>query len=204
MKKIVALVAAVLCAAPAFAGDKGIIKLSLWDDVAIAAPNNINDVRGVSLGIGSTVDSIYGFQWDLIRNHSREVRGIQSSWIYNTSDVLWGAQSALGLTINRGELRGIQGSAVTINERELTGAQFGVVNIARGHVTGAQLGAVNYNTGSTKGLEAGFVNWNEGHVSGVQLGLVNYARDIYGLQVGLVNIAENGYFPVMVLVNGRF
>lgn len=41
-------------------------------------------------------------------------------------------------------------------------------------------------------------------MNGVQFGLVNYARTIDGLQVGILNIAENGYFPAMVLVNGRF
>ena len=40
-------------------------------------------------------------------------------------------------------------------------------------------------------------------MNGLQLGFVNYAKTIDGLQIGLLNIAENGWFPAMILVNGR-
>ena len=84
---------------------------------------------------------------------------------------------------------GIQGALVTVNYDTLVGVQFGGVNLARGSVTGVQLGIYNQ-------VE---------DLHGVQLGFVNNARHISkGLQVGLVNIAKNGWFPVMVLVNGRF
>jgi hypothetical protein len=68
---------------------------------------------------------------------------------------------------------------------------------------GAQLGWINWANGDTTGVQWGFVN-NANHITGVQLGLVNIAKNIHGLQVGLVNVAKNGWFPVMVLVNGRF
>ena len=79
MKKVVVLLAAVLCAFPAFAGDKGILKLSLWDDIAVALPNNTQTVRGIDVGIGSNTDSIYGLQWDLIWGEVGELRGINTA-----------------------------------------------------------------------------------------------------------------------------
>ena len=129
MKKVAVLLAVLFAAAPVFAGDNGIIKLSLWGNAAVAIPNNIHDVRGVSLGIGSDADSVYGLQWDFIYNNAKEVRGIKEAWFYETADVVWG----------------IEGALVSVNRQE-----------------------------------------------------------VKGLQVGLVNIAKNGWFPVMVIVNGRF
>ncbi len=173
MKKVAVLLAVLFAAAPVFAGDNGIIKLSLWNDIAVAVPNNIHDVRGASFGIGSKVDSLYGLQWDFIYNNAQEVRGIKAAWFYETSDVVYGAEGAL----------------VSVNRQELRGLQEGFINIAKGEVIGAQIGLYNQ-------VE---------DLHGVQLGFVNNARHISkGLQVGLVNIAKNGWFPVMVIVNGRF
>ena len=68
---------------------------------------------------------------------------------------------------------------------------------------GAQLAAINLSEGYLKGAQLGFYNQAES-LTGVQLGFVNNVKNIHGLQIGLVNIAKNGWFPVMVLVNGRF
>ena len=156
MKKLAVLLAALLCAAPVFAGDKGIIKLSLWGDTAVAAPNNIKDVRGLSLGIGSNVNSLYGYQWDLIYNNAKEVRGIKSAWFYETADVVWGEEGA-AVSINNRELKGVQGGLVTIAKGTVTGAQFGIYNQAA-HLTGLQFGIVNYARYINKGLQIGLVN----------------------------------------------
>ena len=85
MKKV-ALVAALLglfAVLPAAAGDTGYVKLSLWDDIAIAAPNNIHNITGVDLGIGSKADTVDGIQWDFIYNNTHKVRGIKSAYFYN-------------------------------------------------------------------------------------------------------------------------
>ena len=173
MKKLAVLLAAVLCAAPAFAGDTGIIKLSLWGDIAIAAPNNKDHVTGIDIGIGSSTKKVDGVQVDLIYSEADTVRGVNDAWIYAKSNTIYGLQNAL----------------VTVNERKVMGVQAGWVNIAHGEVTGAQFGIYNQ-------VE---------DLHGLQLGFVNNARHISkGLQIGLVNIAKNGWFPVMVIVNGRF
>ncbi|MBR4592051.1 MAG: hypothetical protein IKO35_02475 [Elusimicrobiaceae bacterium] len=155
MKKIAVLLACALCAAPAFAGDKGILKLSLWDDIAVAVPNNIHNVTGLSLGIGSKVDTLDGIQWDFIYNDAYKVRGLKGA-IYSTADIVYGIQGGL-VSVNRQEVKGIQGGLVTINQNDLTGLQYGFVNIAHGHVTGVQLGFVNY-VNNIKGLQIGLVN----------------------------------------------
>ena len=160
MKKVAVLLAVLFAAAPVFAGDNGIIKLSLWGDAAVAIPNNIHDVRGVSLGIGSNVDSLYGLQWDFIYNNAKEVRGIKAAYFYETADVVWGAQGAF-ISVNRQEVKGLQG---------------GFINIARGEVTGAQFGLYNQ-VGDLHGLQLGFVN-NARHISkGLQVGLLNIAKN---------------------------
>ena len=125
MKKVAVLLAVLFAAAPVFAGDNGIIKLSLWGDAAVAIPNNIHDVRGVSLGIGSNVDSLYGFQGDFIYNNAKEVRGIKAAYFYETADVVWGAQGAF-ISVNRQEVKGLQGGFINIARGEVTGAQFGL------------------------------------------------------------------------------
>ncbi|MBR3632625.1 MAG: hypothetical protein IKN49_06185 [Elusimicrobiaceae bacterium] len=192
MKKLVLMAAllGLLCALPsaATAGDTGIIKLSLWDDIAIAAPNNIHNITGLDLGIGSKADTVDGVQLDLIYSNTYKTRGVKSAFIYNTADIVYGLQGGL-ITINKQDMRGIQGGLVSISEGDLTGLHDGYVNIAKGEVVGVQ---------------AGLVNWNTGSLTGVQLGLVNYVNHIKGLQIGLINIAKNGWLPAMVIVNGRF
>lgn len=173
MKKLAVLFAAVMMAAPAFAGDTGILKLSLWDNVAVALPNHTDYVTGLNIGIGAKTDKVDGVQWDLISSKAGKVRGINTAWIYASANEVYGVESGL----------------VAINNRKLVGLHGGWINIAHGELTGAQLGLYN----------------QVADLHGLQLGLVNNAKHISkGLQIGLVNIAKNGWFPVMVLVNGRF
>ena len=108
--------------------------------------------------------------------------------------------------------------------RRSTGAQIGLLNYA-GAFCGLQDGVVNVSGGDFAGLQSGLVNCAEdvrglqcgyyllfgvnvasGPVRGCQMGVVNYARTMEcGLQIGLVNIiAENGWLPVLPIVNGHF
>ena len=187
MKKLAVLLAAVLVTAPAFAGNTGIIKLSLWDNIAVALPNNTNHVTGVDLGIGSTTAKVDGVQLDLIYSEVGYLRGVNSAWIVAKVGEGYGLNDAIYARSNR--FYGLQGGIININDSRLGGVQYGIANIAHGAVTGAQLGFYNQ-VEDLHGLQLGFVN-NAHHIS-------------KGLQIGLVNIAKNGWFPVMVLVNGRF
>ena len=160
MKKLAVLLAAVLCAAPVFAGDTGILKLSLWGKVAVAFPNNTQHVTGIDLGIGSSTDKVDGVQVDLIYGEAGTVRGVNDAWIYAKSDTIYGLQSAL----------------VTVNESKVMGVQAGWINLAHGEVTGAQFGIYNQ-VADLHGLQLGLVN-NAHHISkGLQIGLVNIAKN---------------------------
>ena len=190
MKKLVLAVAllGVLAVVPAAAGDVGIVKLSLWDDIAVALPNNTQTVRGVDVGIGSNTDSVYGLQWDLLIGKVGELRGVNEALGFAKVEEGYGINSAW-IYARSDKFYGVQGAIVDINDGHFGGAQFGIVNFAHGTLIGAQFGIYNQ-------VE---------DLHGVQLGFVNNARHISkGLQVGIVNIAKNGWFPVMVLVNGHF
>lgn len=157
MKKLAVLLALAVCAVPAFAGETGVLKLSLWGKrLALAVPANTQEITGIDFGIGSDAASVAGVQLDLV---------------YAKSDKVTGVQSALVTRAN--------------------------------HFTGAQLGYVNFGDGYLKGVQFGLYNQAD-ELHGLQLGFVNNVKNINGLQIGLVNIAKNGWFPVMVIVNGRF
>ncbi len=173
MKKLAVLAACLLCAAPSFAySNAGVFKLSLWDQLALAAPANTDVIHGIDFGIGSHTDEVIGLQWDLVMAQSRyELRGVSMAWIISLSEQTTGAQFA----------------ALTKNTN-LTGAQLGLVNLSERSAAGAQIGFFN---------QAEYM-----HV--LQYGFIKYAKKIRGLKKGHMNIAENGWFPAMVFVNGRF
>lgn len=157
MKKLAVLLAAVVCAVPSFAGDTGVLKLSLWGKrLALAVPANTQEITGIDFGIGSDSASVTGVQLDFIYAKAEEVKGVQSALVTNVA--------------------------------HLTGAQLGYVNLSHGLVSGVQFGLYN----------------QADELHGLQLGFVNNVKNINGLQIGLVNMAGNGWFPVMVIVNGRF
>ncbi len=172
MKKLALIMALFVAAAMPAAAEAGNLKLSLWDEIAVAVPNNIHDVKGVDLGIASKTATVTGLQFDfLFAQTEYELNGVSMAWIINLANQVKGAQ--LGLLTKNDDL------------------------------IGAQLGLVNLSMHSTTGLQWGFFNQAE-YINGLQLGFVNYAKTIDGLQIGLLNIAENGWFPAMVIVNGRF
>lgn len=139
MKKIIILLVFALLGTPVFAGDSGIIKLSLWGKkLAVALPNHPQKVGGADIGIGSDTDVVRGLQWDLI---------------YSYSDDLFGMQTAIAGKANRAA--GVQWSFVNLAEA-MSGVQFGLYNQAE-KMSGLQLGVVN-NAQTIHGLQIGLVN----------------------------------------------
>lgn len=170
MKKLAVLFAALVCAAPVFAGNTGYVKLSLWGDMAVALPNNIHNITGVDLGIGSKADTVDGIQWDLIHNETDTVKGLQTAWIWNNANTVYGVQDAI----------------VSINENKVMGVHAGWVTIANGEVIGAQFGIYNQ-VADLHGLQLGFVNYAKHISKGLQIGLVNIAKNGYLPAMIIVN-----------------
>lgn len=203
MKKLVflAVLLSILCAWPTNASAEGNVKLSLWGDIAVAAPNDIYNVHGLDLGIGSTADHFCGVQLDLIYSRvNNDFNGVQNSWIYASAPRFNGVQSSLVDVAD--SFNGVQWGLANINKQYFAGVQLGLVNYAKNNFTGMQWGLVNYTDAFTGG-QIGWVNIAK-DVKGLQFGFVNYTETIHGLQIGLANIATKNWLPFMVLVNGRF
>lgn len=118
------------------------------------------------------------------------------------SCMLSGVQLDLIFAQTEYELKGVSFAWIINLANDVYGAQFGLLAKAE-NIAGAQFGFVNMSNREISGLQFGLFNQAE-YIHGAQIGFVNYARTIEGLQVGILNIAENGWFPAMVLVNGRF
>ena len=175
MKKSLLLIALLTTAFTAFAAvDDSHFKWSLWGDEASAFPNNnLRNVRGLDLGIGSKTDRMKGVQLDLVWGETDYIlRGASFGGMVNIANRISGFQTAAYVQAN-----------------EVHGMQLGGVNFAR----------------SLDGVQAGFYNQADEVVYGLQIGIVNQAYHMeQGCQIGLVNIAHNGFWPVMILMNGRF
>ena len=133
--------------------------------------------------------------------NTHDITGIDFG-IGSKTDTVTGVQMDLIFAQTEYELKGASFAWIINLANEVYGAQFGLLSKAE-NSTGAQLGFVNISNRAISGVQFGFFNQAE-YVHGAQVGFVNYARTIEGLQVGILNIAENGWFPAMVLVNGRF
>ena len=116
----------------------------------------------------------------------------------NSGETSWGGRSVgaqIGALNYAGTFCGLQDGVVNVSATSFAGLEVGLVNCAR-DLYGVQCGSW---------LILG-VNFAAGTVYGCQLGLVNYARRMEkGVQIGTVNvIADNGWLPVLPLINGGF
>jgi hypothetical protein len=75
-------------------------------------------------------------------------------------------------------------------------------------MSGVQIGGLAWNNvgNNLNGVQVGGLVNVAGNLSGVQIGLVNYATKVdRGVQFGLWNqIKENGWAPILPIVNGSF
>lgn len=138
-----------------------------------------------AIGIPNHIDNVRGLDLGLAST-ADTMYGVQFDILYaNTKEKMVGLSHAL--IDLAGEVRGVQGGLYA-KANDVKGVQWGGISVTHGEMAGLQWGI--YNQADT--------------VKGVQLGLINYAKNIKGIQVGLVNIADNGVFPAMILLNGRF
>jgi len=160
------------------------IKLSLYDNIAWPKPYHTNVVLGI------------------VDNNTPTVHGVSLAIGSSRANEMWGLSYGLFYARSK-ELRGVQCGLYNVTY-DAQGVTFSLVDHNKGTFTGVQLGFVNL-ADNMKGLQWGFYNQAE-RLTGLQLGFVNYTKRInQGLQIGLVNIIEqNGWLPVMVIVNGKF
>lgn len=138
----------------------GNFKLSLWEDTAFSIPDNIYNIKGADLGIGSKSYTLTGLQWDILWANSTYLTGLSWAWAASKTSKATGAQMAF----------------VTLSD-QITGAQLGAVNLSFYDVVGAQIGFYNQAERIT-GAQVGFVNYAK-HIHGLQLGIFNIAENGY-------------------------
>lgn len=138
-----------------------------------------------AIAIPGNINQVTGLDLGL-GSTAQNLYGVQFDLLYsNTRQNMYGLSHALIDLAS--EVKGIQGGLFA-RANNVSGVQWGTINITDDQMTGVQWGLYN----------------QADSVTGLQLGLINYAKNIQGLQIGLVNIADNGIFPAMILLNGRF
>ena len=184
MKKLLMLAVFVASLGLTAAAADSPIKLSLYDNIAWPTPNHTNVVLGI---VDNHTPSVTGVSLAIGSSRVDNMTGLSFAYFYARSNDLAGVQVGLYNVTNKA-----------------AGLAYGLVNHNKGVFTGVNLGLVNIAQNMT-GLQWGFYNQAE-RLTGVQLGFVNYTKRINkGLQIGLVNIIEqNGWLPIMVIVNGKF
>lgn len=122
---------------------------------------------------------------------SARVQGLQLAfggvW---TNDSMDGIQAAIGASISRGPVRGIQSAAVSLGRDRVSGLQVGFAAAYAKQLRGFQLGAVSV-AGDFAGVQAGLVSITSGQAKGLQLGLVTYA-DEADAAIGVIPYTKKG------------
>ena len=212
MKKIIA-VAGMLVAGMLFA-DTTPIMVSLVTPVQ--APSRYYDVTGFRLSlIYGDCQEFTGLDIGIVDHADRDFTGIAIGGVNIADGRLYGGQLGLvnwnGHDTRKWDRRSIGAQLGIFNyANTFCGLQDGFANVAGRSFTGLQSGFLN-STRDLDGLQCGFyllfgVNMASGTMRGCQIGLVNYAERVDGgLQLGFVNIiSENGWLPVLPIVNGHF
>ena len=178
MKRLLAVLAGVLIAAGAVAGNAP-IQLSLTPDIALY--DRSETIEGLCL-------SIWG------ENPQRALAlGIVNGSTGHSAGL------SLGLILNYADnYRGLQWAPVNYTKGDFLGWQAGLVNYTDGLMKGLQTGVVNY-AGRLTGLQLGLVNYAATAETGVQLGLVNLIP-----QNAWFTALPDELAPGMIIINWRF
>ena len=182
----------------------------------VQAPSRSYDVTGLRLSlIYGECQDFTGLDIGVIDNTRKDFTGLAIGGINCVCDRFYGAQVGLvnwnGHDDSKWNRRSIGAQLGIFNyANTFCGLQDGFANVAGRSFTGLQSGFLN-STRDLDGLQCGFyllfgVNMASGTMRGCQIGLVNYAERVDGgLQLGFVNIiSENGWLPVLPIVNGHF
>ena len=212
MKKIIAVVG--MLAAGVLIADTTPIMVSLVTPVQM--PSSEYDVTGLRLSlIYGDCEEFTGLDIGIVDHTGLDFTGLVIGGVNIADGRVYGGQLGLinwnGHHDSKWERRSIGAQLGFFNyAATFCGLQDGIVNVAGRSFTGLQYGFLN-STRDLTGLQCGDcfllgVNMASGSMRGCQIGLVNYAEWVDGgLQIGLVNIiSENGWLPVLPIVNGHF
>ena len=212
MKKCMSLVC--LMATGALFADTTPVMVSLVAPVQV--PSYRYDVTGFRLSlIYGDCQNFVGLDIGIVGNARKDFTGLAIGGVNIVGDRFYGGQLGLINWNSNDDLpwerRSIGAQLGLLNYADtFCGLQESLVNISGGKFTGLQTGFISC-ANDLYGLQCGFyfllgVNVVSGAMRGCQIGLVNYAQRIDGgLQIGLVNVApQNGWLPVLPIVNGHF
>ena len=205
---------ACLMMAGALFADMTPVMVSLVTPVQV--PSRNYDVTGVRLSlIYGECREFTGLDIGIIDCTRRDFTGIAIGGANIAGGRLYGGQLGLvnwnsgGATDWARRSTGVQFGLLNYADT-FTGLQDGIANVANGRFMGLQSGFLNC-AHNVYGLQCGFyfllgVNVSSGSLRGCQIGLVNFANRVEGgLQIGIINIIEqNGWAPVLPIVNGHF
>jgi len=182
----------------------------------VQAPEASYDVTGLRLSlIYGDCHDFTGLDIGIVNSISGEFTGLAVGGANVTEGTVHGAQVGLlnwnGNGAAEWENRSIGGQLGVVNyAKYFCGLQDGFVNISGRRISGLQCGLLN-SAEDMCGVQCGYwvvfgVNVASGSVRGCQIGLLNYADTMeYGIQIGIVNIiSNNGWMPVLPIVNGHF
>ena len=207
MKKLIAAAIAAI-AATVFAETTPVM-VSLVTPVQ--APSSSYDVTGFRLSlIYGECQEFTGFEIGIANRSASDFTGVGVGGVNIANGKVTGGQLGLvnwndsGDASWEGRSKGLQLGVVNYS-RNFCGLQDGILSVCGSKIVGAQGSYVNF-AKDVGGAQVGYLNVASGAVNGCQVGLVNYADTmVRGLQVGIVNIISNdGWFPVLPIVNGNF
>ena len=173
---------------------------------------------------------VAGFRLSLLYGDCCDFAGLDIGVVQRASGSFDGLGIG-GVNIVNGRLRGVQvgllnwsGWPEVESGHRSVGVQYGGINYADS-LFGLQSGYVNVSSGTLSGVQYAYVNCANdvvgvqcgglivlgvnvacGSVEGCQVGIVNYAQTMTcGVQIGILNIiANNGWLPVLPIINGGF
>lgn len=213
MKKSM-LLAVCATAAGALFAETTPVMVSLFTPVQ--APASSYDVTGLRLSlIYGDCQEFTGLDIGIVNHAAGGFTGLGVGGANVADGTVYGVQLGLLNWNGNGATdwanRSVGGQLGIVNYADsFCGLQDGFLNISGEMFSGLQYGLVNV-VDDVRGVQCGYwvifgVNIASGHVRGCQFGLVNYADTMEsGLQIGLVNIiSNNGWLPVLPIVNGHF
>lgn len=111
-----------------------------------------------------------------------------------------GVRFGLPVSAGKGKVEGAELALLLAATRNVEGLQFSLIGANLGeNIEGVQWGFLNVVSNNLKGLQLGMYNYTE--KSGYQLGFINFSPGDAKFQFGFVNFNQNGWLPVMILVN---